>query len=88
MLNFNHHLKIINYLPFISIVLFTIIGIYGINLGLGEDPDSEQIHLISESVVNGHITASRYFGFPFYEIPASYLLQKFSINKYYSKNNY
>lgn len=79
MLNSTQLLKIIKYLPIISFSLFTIIGIYGINLGLGEDPDSEQIHLISESVVNGHIVGSRNFGFPFYEIPASYLIQKFSI---------
>jgi len=80
MLKSHHHLKIIKSFPFISIGLFTIIGIYGINLGLGEDPDSEQIHLISESVVNGDIVASRYFGSPFYEIPASYLIQIFSIS--------
>ena len=59
------------------LIVYSVIGIYGINLGLGEDPDSEQIHLISESVVNGNIVASRNFGFPFYEIPASYLIHKF-----------
>ena len=80
MLKSHHHLKIIKSLPFISIGLFTIIGIYGINLGLGEDPDSEQIHLISEKIVNGDIVASRYFGSPFYEIPASYLIEIFSIS--------
>ena len=79
MLKSHPHLKILKSFPFISIGLFTIIGIYGINLGLGEDPDSELIHLISESVVNGDIVVSRFFGFPFYEIPASYLIQIFSI---------
>ena len=62
-----------------SLLLFIVTGIYGIGLGLGEDPDSELIYQVSSRLASGDIVPSRSLGFPFYEIPASYIIQYGSV---------